>query len=143
MVKPLLCATPYIVARRVSEARLIVKLLLKCDALHLTEVGCSAFLYERGIQKHAIQNLFASPERNAQQKIKSFYSFEYHINIITSVINHLSFMIRVYLITRQENRIFYNERISTMSVSPYIAMPPLKCTYTLMHFVSINILSKK
>lgn len=49
MVKPLLCDRPYVVARRDSKARLIVKLLVMCDALHFTEIVCEDFLYVIGI----------------------------------------------------------------------------------------------
>lgn len=49
IVKPLLCETPNIVDRRDSVERFTAKLLLRCDALHLTDMICEDFLYVKGI----------------------------------------------------------------------------------------------
>jgi hypothetical protein len=49
IVKPLLCETPYMVDRCDSEERLMVRLFIICDALHLTDIACDDFVIDIGI----------------------------------------------------------------------------------------------
>lgn len=49
IANPVLCETPIVIARRDEEACWIVKLFVRCEALHLTWILCEELVYEIGI----------------------------------------------------------------------------------------------